>query len=883
MMRASPWIACAAVVAWSGSLSGQDALPTRMTVTPSSVATIPLALPAAAGSSARGPEGIEYRIQPGPGFRLLGGATGRLELGPHELAILPVSLSVASDVTAGEHTALSATFAWDSGTDSTAVTVNVAERTGLTVRLMPERTEAQLGETLTVGFELTNTGNAADSVRLVIDTRLGMVTDSPAVVLLGPFETVTGDFRIRPEQRSLEGTLEGILVTAEGRRAAAHDRIELPVLRGGGLFESWARIPTSLFVGTSLYPGNDAWAATPAYGFESAGLVRPGIRLAVSAHSAPANVSAFAFRGYQMGPRFLAEVSTARFDLAAGQLYTRTSPILGYSLQGAGGRIAVRTSRTAGMLHAAAPLDPGGNTVGGQQFGGEFQVNTGAGSFGVEGVSETRATGLFSPARDLSSALLTYRTPGPSRHSLSAEVGWMRLRYPDLKEAADGPAVNARYSYSHRRTLLDVSARTRPKTPADVDLPPDELRAQATIGPWPNQGLLAEAYIIDRPRSAGLRADRIRGVSFGGYVLNGTDRYELRLRLQSAVGPVPFASRGVEGVASTSIGPGYLDARVEVGQLTAGGERGPLLKMNTGYNLRSSRGWGRAGLVYYDTPLTAGELSLQLAGSYRVVGPAELYGSLTTSLTRFDPRRSTLAEIGMQWEVASGLSILTAFERAEGAYGNASSRFSIGVRKGLPLPVPVRQPRAIQGVVFEDDNGNGRFDVGEHLLDGVRLEMGSSLAATRNGRFEFRADVPQGPLVVDAASLGRTYLPTPIIPVSGSDLVQVAVHRPASIRVRPFLDANGNGIEDPTELPVVDATILIRRTGGDTWEIPVGPDGSGSLGAIRPGQFTVSIDQESLPRRASAPEPVTLSVLGGASIVMSLPVGRREVRFQRSE
>jgi len=883
MIRLSPWIALAAVLACSGPLFGQDSLPIRLSVDPSSVVTIPLALPADAGSYARGKHGVEYRIQPGTGFRLLGRATGRLELGPDELAILPVSLSVASDVTAGEHLAVSARFEWESGTDSTAVTVHVAERAGLTLSLRPDQADARLGEPLAVSFELANTGNASDSVRLVVDTRLGTVTDSPAVVLLGPFETVTGEFHVRPEERALAGTVEGILVTAEGRHTAAHDRIELPVTRGDGLFESWARIPTSVFVGTSLYPGNDTRAATPAYGFESAGMVRPGIRLAVSAHSAPADVSAFAFRGFQMGPRFLAELSTARFDAAAGQLYTSTSPVLGYALQGAGGRIAVRSGRLAGMVHAAVPLDRGGNTVDGRQFGGEVGVNTTAGSFGVEGVSESRAAGLFSHARDLGSALLTYRTPGPSRHSLRAEVGWMHLEYPDLDEAADGPAVNARYTYSHGRNLVDVSARTRPMTPADVNLPPDELRAQATIGPWPSQGLLGEAYIVDHPRSAGLRADRIRGASLGGYFLSGTDRYELRLRTQSADGPVPFSSRGVEGVASTRIGAGYLDARVELGEMVTGDERGPLLQMNAGYNLRSSRGWGRAGLVYYDNPRVDGNLSLQVAGSYRIVGPAELYGSFTTSLTRFDLRRSTLAEVGLQWEVASGLSILAAFERAEGVYADASSRVSIGVRKGLPLPVPVRQPRSLQGVVFEDENGNGRFDAGEPLLDGVRLEMGSSLASTRNGRFAFRADVPRGPLVVDAASLGRAYLPVPIIPVSGTDLVQVAVHRPASLRVRPYLDANNNGIQDPTELPVVDAKILIRRTGGETWEVPIGPDGSGSLGAVRPGEFTVSIDPESLPRRAAAPEPVTLSVLGGDSIDLRIPVGRREVRFRDSE
>ena len=91
-------------------------------------------------------------------------------------------------------------------------------------------------------------------------------------------------------------------------------------------------------------------------------------------------------------------------------------------------------------------------------------MNTLAGNFGVEGVSEDRGADLFSPARGLRSALLTYRSPGPSRHTVRAEAGWMRLEYPGLDESEEGPAVNARYTYSHGRNVVDVSARTRPMT-----------------------------------------------------------------------------------------------------------------------------------------------------------------------------------------------------------------------------------------------------------------------------------------------------------------------------------------------------------------------------------------------------------------------------------
>ena len=883
MARSIAYLATAAALVFVPTAIAQEALPSRAEVDPASVVTIPLALPASVTSAARGSEGVEYEIRPGDGFRLLVKAEGRLELAPDELAILPITVSVASDVTAGEHIALTASFHSSSGTDLASVLVDVSENPGLRVSLTPDRADARLGESLVVRFELTNTGNAPDSVNLLIDTELGDVSDGPTAVLVGPFESIEGEFSIRPEERSLEGTIKGILMTAEGRNAASHDRIALPVTRGDGLFDQWAKIPTSIFLGTSLYPGGNSRASAPAFGFESAGMIRPGIRLSVRAHNAPREASSFAFRGYQMGPRFLAELSTASFEAAAGQLYSQTSPLAGYALQGAGGRIALRRGRVEARAHAAVPLDQRGNTVAGQQFAGAVELSTRGGTFGVEAVSEDRGASLFVPARDLRSALFTYRSPGPSPHSLQVDAGWMKLAYPDLDESEAGPAVDARYTYSHGRNIVDVSARTRPMTPVDGNLPPNELRFQASAGLWPSNGLLAGAYLVDNPRTAGLQADRILGFDGGAYFLNGSDRYEIRFRVKSADGSIPFASRTAEGIASSHLGPGYVDARIEVGEAESSIASGLLLHLNAGFNLRSSRGWGRAGLIYYRDPLTKGDVSLQVAGSYRVVGPAEIYGSVTTSLTRFDLWRRSYAEIGLQYDLTPTLAVLAAFERAEGAFGSTSSRYSIGIRKGLPLPVPVRQPRSLQGVVFEDKNGNGRFDSGEPLLDGVRLEMGNSFAATRDGRFEFRSDVPRGPLVVDPASLGATFLPPTIVPVSGTDLVQVPVHRPASLRVRLFLDVNDNQVRDPTELPVLEAVVHVRSAAGETWEVPVGLDGSANLAAMKPGMFTVTIDPESVPGRMVVPEPLTVTVLGGDSVDLQLPVGQRQVRFQKSE
>lgn len=280
--------------------------------------------------------------------------------------------------------------------------------------------------------------------------------------------------------------------------------------------------------------------------------------------------------------------------------------------------------------------------------------------------------------------------------------------------------------------------------------------------------------------------------------------------------------------------------------------------------------------------MSTGDLSLQLAGSYRVVPRLELYGSVTSSLTRFDVRRTLYAELGAEADVGGGVSILAGIERAEGHRGEGVARFSLGLRKGLPLPVPVRQPRALQGIVFEDVNGNGRYDTGEPLLDGVRLQMGSSFASTRDGRFEFRETDVRGPVQVDAASLGSEFVgPGPVFE-DGGELVRIPVYRGARLRARLFVDENGNGVADPTETPLLDASVRVERSGGESWEIPVGPDGGIALASIRPGTWTLRVVPASLSGRLVAPGPLALNVLGGDVIEVWIPVGRREVRFRNT-
>jgi hypothetical protein len=866
-----------AVATLPSTAAGQTAL-TQADL--SSVLTLPVGIPDGYGPGAGDSGAVRFELRPAPGLRVLGPRSGELSLRAGDAPVLPVTVSVGSDLEAGPRDAVLAMFSRNGRTDTALVRIEIRPRSGLAITAAPERPELEVGERLEVRFEISNRGNAPDTVRLEVDTRLGEAEGLPESIVLEPFGRLAGVFTVRTDSRALEGSSVGVLVTVLGAESAAHGRFTIAVRRDDGPFDRWARIPTSVFLGTSLYPGSGSLATAPAFGFESGGFLRPDVRLAVSAHRAPPDVSAFAFRGYALGPRFRAELATRHLDLAGGQIFTRTSPLNGTAVQGAGGRVVVHAGRLSLLAHAAAPLDPGGGAIRGRQLLAGAEIETGVGAFGTEVLLEDRDESGGAPSRRLESGLMTYRSSGPSPHSISAEAGWMRIAIPGTAEASEGPALNGRYTFTRGPNIVHVAARVRPATEADRGLPPNELRMQGLLAPWGTAGLLGEAYAVDRPRTSGAPADRIRGISFGAWAIDGPHRFEIRGRTQSSSGPLPAASRTVEGLATVRLGDGYLDARVEAGEVSVAGDRGLLFRANAGWNLRNERGWGRAGVLIQESPTAAGDLSLQLAGSYRVIPRLELYGSMTSSLTRFDVRRTLYAELGAEADVGAGVSILAGVERAEGLRGEGLARVSLGLRKGLPLPVPVRQPRAVQGIVFEDQNGNGRYDAGEPLLDGIRLQMGASLASTRDGRFEFREAGVRGPVQVDAASLGPEFVgPGPVFD-DGDELVRIPVYRGASLRARLFVDENGDGIADPTENPLLDVSVRIERAGGDSWEIPVGPDGGISLASIRPGTWTLRVVPESLSGRLVAPGPLTLNVLGGEVIEVRIPVGRREVRFR---
>jgi hypothetical protein len=247
--------------------------------------------------------------------------------------------------------------------------------------------------------------------------------------------------------------------------------------------------------------------------------------------------------------------------------------------------------------------------------------------------------------------------------------------------------------------------------------------------------------------------------------------------------------------------------------------------------------------------------------------------TLTDDLTA---RLGTAVKVGGSLNVYAGVERLSSGRGLEGEW-----RFSAGLQQGVALPVPVRRPALVSGLIYEDVDGDGTRGPRDLLLDGVTLRMGFERAVSRpGGHFEFRSADP-GSVTVDTHGIGTDYLPMPDVPAPDDRFMEIGVTRSAHLRVSVFLDRNADGIWDAGELAADGVQIVVSREEDEAWELETGSDGSAALGSVRPGSFVISVVGESLPRRAMMPELGTVSVAGGEKVEVRIPIPMRQISFSQ--
>ncbi|PQJ20981.1 hypothetical protein BST94_04815 [Nonlabens xylanidelens] len=193
-------------------------------------------------------------------------------------------------------------------------------------------------------------------------------------------------------------------------------------------------------------------------------------------------------------------------------------------------------------------------------------------------------------------------------------------------------------------------------------------------------------------------------------------------------------------------------------------------------------------------------------------------------------------------------------------------------------------PGTIEGLVYDDVNGNGTQDAGEPGLSGVDVlitdEDGNAQTVTTDANGAYTAIVvAAGDATVD---IDETTLPTGAVQTEGTDPTTVTVvsgttvpeeengfNTPGTIEGLVYDDVNGNGTQDAGEPGLSGVDVLITDEDGNAQTVTTDANGAYTAIVVAAGDATVDIDETTLPTGAVQTEgtdPTTVTVVSGTTV-----------------
>ncbi|PQJ13189.1 hypothetical protein BST94_16200 [Nonlabens xylanidelens] len=193
-------------------------------------------------------------------------------------------------------------------------------------------------------------------------------------------------------------------------------------------------------------------------------------------------------------------------------------------------------------------------------------------------------------------------------------------------------------------------------------------------------------------------------------------------------------------------------------------------------------------------------------------------------------------------------------------------------------------PGTIEGLVYDDVNGNGTQDAGEPGLSGVDVlitdEDGNAQTVTTDANGAYTAIVvAAGDATVD---IDETTLPTGAVQTEGTDPTTVTVvsgttvpeeengfNTPGTIEGLVYDDVNGNGTQDAGEPGLSGVDVLITDEDGNAQTVTTDANGAYTATVVAAGDATVDIDETTLPTGAVQTEgtdPTTVTVVSGTTV-----------------
>lgn len=184
----------------------------------------------------------------------------------------------------------------------------------------------------------------------------------------------------------------------------------------------------------------------------------------------------------------------------------------------------------------------------------------------------------------------------------------------------------------------------------------------------------------------------------------------------------------------------------------------------------------------------------------------------------------------------------------------------------------------IEGLIFVDENGNGRLDPGEPGIEGaVLVAGGKQVASGAGGRFRFPPLDP-GVYTVALERLPRGLRSEVVFPIgvevvlAQRTILEIPCARLGEITGRVYEDGDRTGTRDPGEEGLRRVRVILEREGVPVGEAYTDPKGAFSFPDLPGGAYEVWVDLSSLPDRyeLTTPERVAVDLTPGAAVEVSI-------------
>lgn len=823
-----------------------------------------------AADTARPGDTLHYTLETVEGVRLFGSRSGVVVADAGRTVRVPFTVGLPANAGAGPFRV--GTWVAEDGQGRVRrreIRVDVAALWDVELRLGRDTATAAPGEPVEVEYRIWNRGNASDTFDVSVTPPPGWVAHAlPDRVPLPAGTTATGTVRLVPAETALRGAEHRVRVRIAGNEVTGTEFLTVLVVSREAWLGGLAQVPASLFVGSSSNR-----ASEPSVALRASGEVGSGTRMSLALRHSASLVPPTSFRSELAGPRLRLDLESDGWKAAAGDIYMTGDVFSGPFQQGRGGQLEITHGAARGEALVATPWSYGPRTQSGHLVQMKGEIATSAGRFGLQLSSVDHQAGLLG-FRSIGAGL-TYGARSRTQR-LSVAAGLSRVGSGGASRT--GLAASARYQLEWDGGIVTSLVRTVPGTTRRATNHDREAFVSALVDVSPGLALTGWGFIRSAPMVDGSPHPASRGLAGGVQIdlpLNARADLTAGARRADQVGDTLPAEvvRSGQARLNVPIGSARMEAGLEVGTVNGLWDRN-FHNLRLGVRWLDATQWAWVGITRYDYGIMNPEVRAEIAGAVEV-RTAKIQAGANFPLGEALGRHLTLwsgveVPLNQDYDVLAGLDYSGA--RAE------PTRVSLGVRRRIGLPLPVRRSPAVQGVVFEDRNGNRVQDGGEPVLAGVEVRLGALRTTTdSDGRFQF-FDAGPGPLrILPSALPSGTMVPAgAYLPSSGN--VQIPVIRTATLELELFLDRDGDGAMDDAEAVADGAAVTLIGPRGRSRDGTADQAGRIRFSALEAGDYTVRI----LRPGGTRPFESRLTLSPGARVTRTLavPAWGREIRLQ---